>query len=320
MVKGGILPYRPEALAKRDANRAAWSELDPEVKCYLPGIPRANYLPQPFQIFQGVNSIEFVYQFAGANRNILMQDPGPAPADSWMGQSVASWEGDTLVIEVTAQNADTWFDRSGNHHSAAMTVVERFTPMGPNHLRYEATIDDPEDLHRTVDDGHAPLPPHGTERHAARLQVRGVRGGTALWRTPTAPVAPVGARLGLARVGVANGLGSGQTRATTRVAPTGGDVAMKPIAATFLAALVAAAPGASAHHAFGAEFDPNLPLQLRGPIVRIEWVNPHAWFHVEHTNEDGTKTVWMVEAGTPNTLFRRGDYANDGAGGDGGDH
>ena len=144
VVAGGKLPYRPEALAKRDANRARWSELDPEVKCYLPGIPRANYLPQPFQIFQGASNIEFVYQFAGANRNILMHDPGPAPADSWMGQSVASWQGDTLVIEVTSQNADTWFDRAGNHHSAAMTVVERFTPMGPNHLHYEATIDDAE--------------------------------------------------------------------------------------------------------------------------------------------------------------------------------
>ena len=144
VVEGGSLPYRPEALATRNANRARWSELDPEVKCYLPGIPRANYLPQPFQIFQGTGSIEFVYQFAGANRNILMADPGPAPADSWMGQSVASWEGDTLVIEVTAQNGETWFDRSGNHHSAAMTVVERFSPLGPNHLQYEATIDDPE--------------------------------------------------------------------------------------------------------------------------------------------------------------------------------
>ena len=144
VVEGGTLPYLPGALAKRDANRARWSELDPEVKCYLPGIPRANYLPQPFQIFQGQSNIEFVYQFAGANRNILMEDPGPAPADSWMGQSVASWEGDTLVIEVTAQNGETWFDRSGNHHSAAMTVVERFTPLGPNHLQYEATIDDPE--------------------------------------------------------------------------------------------------------------------------------------------------------------------------------
>ena len=81
---------------------------------------------------------------------------------------------------------------------------------------------------------------------------------------------------------------------------------MRLTAATVLAAFAISSPSASAHHAFGAEFDPNLPLQLRGPIVRIEWVNPHAWFHVEHTNEDGTKTVWMVEAGTPNTLFRRG--------------
>ena len=81
---------------------------------------------------------------------------------------------------------------------------------------------------------------------------------------------------------------------------------MRRTAATVLAAFAISSPSASAHHAFGAEFDPNLPLQLRGPIVRIEWVNPHAWFHVEHTDADGTKTVWMVEAGTPNTLFRRG--------------
>ncbi len=143
VVVGGKLPYKPEALAKREANRAKWSELDPEVKCFLPGIPRATYSPQPFQIFQGRESIEFVYQYVGMNRNILTEDPGPAPADSWMGQPVASWEGETLVITVTSQNAQTWFDRSGNHHSAAMTVVERYTPMGPNHLQYEATIDDP---------------------------------------------------------------------------------------------------------------------------------------------------------------------------------
>ena len=149
VVVGGKLPYTPEALSKRDENRAHWSERDPEVKCFLPGIPRATYLPHPFQIIQGEKELEIVYQFAGINRNIYSEDPGPAPVDSWMGHSVASWEGDTLVLTVTGQYDTTWFDRAGNHHSTAMKVVERFTPTGPNHLRYEATIDDPETFSRT---------------------------------------------------------------------------------------------------------------------------------------------------------------------------
>ena len=122
----GGCPTSPRPWRRRDENRARWSELDPEVKCYLPGIPRANYMGQPFQIFQGENNLEFVYQYRGINRNILMEDPGPAPGDFWMGQSVARWEGDTLVVEVTALNDQTWFDRAGNHHSGAMTVTERF--------------------------------------------------------------------------------------------------------------------------------------------------------------------------------------------------
>lgn len=70
--------------------------------------------------------------------------------------------------------------------------------------------------------------------------------------------------------------------------------------------LAVAAVPVLAHHAFGAEFDPNRPLVLKGPVVKVEWVNPHAWIHLEVTNEDGAKEVWMVEGGTPNTLLRRG--------------
>ena len=140
---GGRIPYNEAALKKKQDNAADWVNRDPEVKCYLPGIPRATYMPQPFQIFQNRQDVFMAYQYAGAVRDILMQDPGPAPVDSWMGQSVGRWEGDTLVVEVTGQLADTWFDRAGNHHSEQMIVTERFTPMGPDHLWYEATIEDP---------------------------------------------------------------------------------------------------------------------------------------------------------------------------------
>ena len=71
-------------------------------------------------------------------------------------------------------------------------------------------------------------------------------------------------------------------------------------------ALLAYAAPALAHHAFGAEFDPDAPIRLEGPIVKVEWVNPHSWIHLEVMNDDGTKTVWMIEGGTPNVLQRRG--------------
>ncbi len=78
------------------------------------------------------------------------------------------------------------------------------------------------------------------------------------------------------------------------------------LAAAGLLLATAATTPVIAHHAFGAEFDPNRPVLLRGPVVKVEWVNPHAWIHMEVTNEDGSKEVWMVEGGTPNTLLRRG--------------
>ena len=61
-----------------------------------------------------------------------------------------------------------------------------------------------------------------------------------------------------------------------------------------------------AHHAFGGEFDANRPVLLRGKVVKMEWVNPHAWIHIEVTKPDGSKEVWMIEGGSPNSLLRRG--------------
>ena len=144
VVEGGEIPYKPEAKKQRDANRADWIHKDPEIKCYLPGVPRANYMSLPFQIFQSESATLIAYEYAGAVRNLLFKDPGPAPVDSWMGQSVAHWEGDTLVVVVTGMNDSTWFDRAGNFHTADMKVVERWTPTGPGVLRYEAEITDPE--------------------------------------------------------------------------------------------------------------------------------------------------------------------------------
>jgi hypothetical protein len=144
VVEGGEIPYLPAAKEKKKANFQSRLTADPEIKCYLPGVPRAAYLPYPFQIFHNAKAIFFAYEYAGAVRNVFLQDPGPAPADSWMGQSVGHWEGDTLVIDVTGLDDRTWLDRAGDFHSDALHVVERYTPMGPDILSYEATIEDPK--------------------------------------------------------------------------------------------------------------------------------------------------------------------------------
>jgi len=144
VVEGGEIPYRPEALAQKKENEQNWLTRDPEIKCYLPGVPRATYIPQPFQIFQNAHQIFIAYQYDGAVRNIYLKDPGPAPVDSWMGQSVGHWEGDTLVIDVTGMNDRTWFDRAGNYHSDQLHVVERYTRTSPDLISYQATIEDPK--------------------------------------------------------------------------------------------------------------------------------------------------------------------------------
>jgi hypothetical protein len=143
IVVGGEIPYKPDALKQKKENQENWLTRDPEIKCYLPGVPRATYIPQPFQILQSASQIFIAYQYAGAVRNIYLKDPGPAPVDSWMGQSFGHWEGETLVVDVTGFNDRTWFDRAGNFHSDALHVVERYTRTSPDVISYEATIEDP---------------------------------------------------------------------------------------------------------------------------------------------------------------------------------
>jgi hypothetical protein len=144
IVKGGLIPYKSKMRRKKENNQNKWLELDPEIKCYMPGIPRANYMPHPFQIFHSAGNMLFAYSFAGAVRNIFFEDPGPVPMETYMGQSVGHWEGETLVVVVTGQNDQTWLDRAGNFHSNQLKVTERYTLTGPNSMRYQATLEDPQ--------------------------------------------------------------------------------------------------------------------------------------------------------------------------------
>ena len=144
VVDGEEIPYKPEALARKKENGASWMTLDPEVKCYMPGIPRATYQPYPFQIVQSTNTIVMAYEFTSASRVIRMNSKEKSPAPAWMGWNVGSWDGDTLVVTVTDQMEETWFDRAGNFHSDELNVVERFSALDANTLNYEVTIDDPK--------------------------------------------------------------------------------------------------------------------------------------------------------------------------------
>src|SRR4030081_2084699 len=156
IVSGGEIPYQPWALAKKKKNvdertkvdvtdDKKWHALgDPELKCYLPGVPRATYMPFPFQIVQGsAPYILIAYEFTSATRTIRMNWKDEGPADGGMGWSRGPWEGETLVVDVTGIREETWLDRAGDFHSEALHVVERYTPVSPYHLMYEAPIEEP---------------------------------------------------------------------------------------------------------------------------------------------------------------------------------
>ena len=144
IVVGGEIPYTAAARAQQQENMEYWLDRDPVAKCYMPGVPRANYMPFPFQIVQTPEYILMAYEFASASRIVYMDRPDmESPVNTWMGHSRGSWDGETLVIDVTDQVGDTWLDSSGNHHSDQLQVVERYTALSENHLMYEATIEDP---------------------------------------------------------------------------------------------------------------------------------------------------------------------------------
>jgi hypothetical protein len=156
VVVGGTIPYKPEALAMKRKYAANALREDAEIKCYLPGVPRMMYMPYPVQIVQSRTEILMMSEFATALRTIYMNSTEPPPADTWMGWSNGRWEGDTLVIDsrgfmgstIGALDAEgaisvRFLDRAGNYHTDGLRVVERIRRTGPDHLSYEATIEDP---------------------------------------------------------------------------------------------------------------------------------------------------------------------------------
>jgi hypothetical protein len=156
VVMGGAIPYRDDALAMKKKYAANALREDGEVKCYLPGVPRMMYMPYPVQIVQSNSEIVMMSEFASAIRTIHLNRTDPPPADTWMGWSNGKWDGDTLVIDsrgfmgstIGALDAEgaiqvRFLDRAGNYHTDGLRVVERVRRISPDHLSYEATIEDP---------------------------------------------------------------------------------------------------------------------------------------------------------------------------------
>nr|WP_299596851.1 hypothetical protein [Sphingomonas bacterium] len=146
-VDGGKIPYLPGALARRERNFAARAKDDPRLKCWALGVPRSVYYPAPFQIFQRDRDLTLVHQLGHQVRTIHTNDtlhPAEKEQGFWLGDSRGRWEGDTLVVDVTDFNDETWLDRSGNYHSDALHVVERWSFLDADTIAYVARIEDPK--------------------------------------------------------------------------------------------------------------------------------------------------------------------------------
>jgi len=144
IVEGNEIPYKPGAMAKRQENARRRETDDPEAKCFLLGVPRTMYAPFPFQIVYSPAYMAIFSEYAHTTRSVFMNsEHPPGPIEWFMGDSRGRWEGDTLVVDVRHFTDTTWFDRAGNYHSADLHVVERYSLVTPDHIRYEATIEDP---------------------------------------------------------------------------------------------------------------------------------------------------------------------------------
>ena len=146
VVEGNDIPYQPSALARKKENYQQRATLDPETRCYLPGLPRITYMPFPFQIIQKPNELTLLYEYVHAVRYIFAngsQHP-PGRIEWWLGDSRGRWEGDTLVVDVIHFNDQTWFDRAGNFHSDALHLIERYTLIDADHISYGVTVEDPK--------------------------------------------------------------------------------------------------------------------------------------------------------------------------------
>jgi len=142
---GGKIPYKPDALAKQKENFQNRAMADPLGKCYMPGVPRITLLDFPLQIFQTPKYTMIAYEYIHIYRMLFTDGSKHIDGlDFWNGDSRAHWDGDTLVVDVSDFNDQTWLDASGNYHSDALHVVERYTRTGPETLQYEATLEDPK--------------------------------------------------------------------------------------------------------------------------------------------------------------------------------
>jgi len=141
----GKIPYLLDALKQRDANFKNRVTADPTANCYQAGVPRAILLPTPFQFVQSIGNLAIVYTDNHAYRIVDASSiPHDDGIDFFMGDSRGHWEGDTLVVDVTDLGDQTWLDEAGDFHSDQLHVVERYTLLSPDTMRYEARLEDPK--------------------------------------------------------------------------------------------------------------------------------------------------------------------------------